>query len=444
MAFDIALPPSWRWIPLKFATTFLNRGTAPDYVDDGQIRVVSQAANQPEGLNWDRTRYHAYSGNPKQLKGYLIPGDILVNSTGTGTLGRVGYFHGAIDDLPCIADGHVTVARTDRTIVNPRFLFYWLASSPFYNYVYAALIVGATNQIELNRERLAGAEVPLPPLDEQRRIADFLDAEVSRIDRVVECRATQFDALSVRYATEISELVTPGIANADLRSEIWPWLPASTATARLGYMARVQSGVTVHEGRKETGDEADYPYLRVANVQGERVDLSEIKQIRIPRIMARASRLQPGDVVMTEANGNPDNLGRGAVWSGEIPNMIHQNHVFAIRVNDRLISPEYLVALLASIHGRRYFRFTSTQVGIATTSSSKVLNFPVPIKSLADQHSVVHDYLRARETYERTVAALDGQRSLLAEHRHALITAAVTGRLDVTTARSTSFESVRP
>ncbi|MFD6803714.1 hypothetical protein ACFWCQ_35605, partial [Streptomyces cyaneofuscatus] len=141
-----------------------------------------------------------------------------------------------------------------------------------------------------------------------------------------------------------------------------------------------------------------------------------------------------GDVVMTEANGNPDNLGRGAVWSGTVANMVHQNHVFAIRVDQNKMIPEYLSALLASNHGRRYFRFTSNQVGIATTSSSKVLAFPVPLLDLARQAAVVAEYRKLRSTITRTRAALTRQTGVLAERRQALITAAVTGQFDVSTA----------
>ncbi|MEU2468493.1 restriction endonuclease subunit S [Streptomyces sp. NPDC012486] len=276
--------------------------------------------------------------------------------------------------------------------------------------------------------------IPLPSMEEQCRIADYLDAEAARIDHLAILRQRQASVLEERYASAVSELTTPDITSGQVRSETWPWLPQSVATARLGYMARVQTGVTVHGGREPGADDAEFPYLRVANVQGEWVDLTEIKTITIPRDMARRSFLHRGDIVMTEANGNPDNLGRGAVWNGEIANMVHQNHVFAIRVDRNKLIPEYLSALLASNHGRRYFRFTSNQVGIATTSSSKVLAFPVPLLDPSQQATVVTEYQKLRTTIMRTRSALTRQLGVLAERRQALITAAVTGQFDVSTA----------
>ncbi|MEV7199544.1 restriction endonuclease subunit S [Streptomyces griseoluteus] len=292
----------------------------------------------------------------------------------------------------------------------------------------------SNTQANLNAEQVGNLALPDPPLETQRRIADFLDAESARIDRLTQLRRTQVATLEQRYITAISELTTPGISTAHRRSAAWPWLPEELATARLGYLARVQSGVTVHGARAEDPEDAVFPYLRVANVQGERVDLTEIKQITIPRPMAMRSMLQPGDVVMTEANGNPDNLGRGAVWHGQVANMVHQNHVFAIRVDREKLIPEYLSALLATSHGRRYFRFTSTQVGIATTSSSKVLDFPVPVRTTSQQAAVVGECDALRLTTDRTRSALTRQLGLLAERRQALITAAVTGQFDVSTA----------
>ncbi|MBP0453535.1 restriction endonuclease subunit S [Kitasatospora sp. RG8] len=292
----------------------------------------------------------------------------------------------------------------------------------------------STTVKHLSSSDVLSERIMLPPLEEQRRIADFLDAETGRIDGLTGMRRRQIDKVAERYSAFLSELVVPGAGAPGARHPLWPWLPASVATARLGYLARVQTGVTVHGARDRSSDDAEYPYLRVANVQGEWLDLSEIKTITIPVAMARRSTLRPGDVVMTEANGNPDNLGRGAVWTGEIAGMVHQNHVFAIRADRRRLIPDYLSALLASSHGRTYFRFTSTQVGIATTSSSKVLDFPVPTLDLRRQREVVKEYEANRATTRQATDALVRQLDLLAERRQALVTAAVTGRLDVSSA----------
>ena len=122
--------------------------------------------------------------------------------------------------------------------------------------------------MELSTEGLATTRVVVPPFDEQGRIADFLDAETARIDSLLHFRREHLALLDERRTSGISELVTPGIASISQPSSLWPWLPASIAMGRLGYCARVQTGVTVHGARERTQDDAEYPYLRVANVQG--------------------------------------------------------------------------------------------------------------------------------------------------------------------------------
>src|SRR5699024_6047514 len=107
------LPAHWDASRLKHVTSFLNRGTAPDYADEGSVRAVSQAANQHGGIDWELTRLHAYNRIPRSLRGYLYPSDIIINSAGTGTLGRVGFFREAPDAVPCMADEHGTIARAN-------------------------------------------------------------------------------------------------------------------------------------------------------------------------------------------------------------------------------------------------------------------------------------------------------------------------------------------
>ncbi|NHD16033.1 MULTISPECIES: hypothetical protein [unclassified Actinopolyspora] len=119
--------------------------------------------------------------------------------------------------------------------------------------------------------------------------------------------------------------------------------------------------------------------------------------------------------------------------------MIHQNHVFAIRPSVDYLVPDYLSVVLASIHGRRYFSHTSSKVGIATTSSSKVLDFPLPLKGIDEQKCVSTEAEKHRSEAEQLSSKSSRQLDLLAERKQALITAAVTGQLDVTTAgRATS------
>lgn len=176
---------------------------------------------------------------------------------------------------------------------------------------------------------------------------------------------------------------------------------------RLKHVSTVQTGVTL-SGEGDLAD-PEWPYLRVANVQVGYVDLSEIKTVRVSLDKAAASMLRPGDVLMTEG-GDIDKLGRGALWRGELPDMLHQNHIFAVRP-DEVLDSEFLVYWLDGLMARTYFRTTAKQTtNLAGTNKWTLGNLPLPVPPLNEQR--------------RTIAYLDRETAridTLIEEQHRLI-----------------------
>lgn len=431
---DIALPDDWNWAPLKVVTTFLNRGTAPDYVDDGSVRAVGQAANQAAGLDWARTRFHDYSGDARQLKGYLIHGDVLINSTGTGTLGRVGYFTGGPDDLPCVADGHVTVARSDKKAVDPRYLYYWLGSRLFYDYIYSALIVGATNQIELNRERLAAAPTAFPALLEQRRIADFLDAEIGKIDTTMAAQQRVRAVLLERRAAGAFEAVTGAeIAQRVVSKLAWAeTLPETWQSVKLGHFARMGSGHTPSRARPEWWQDCTIPWITTGEVSQVRDDRREVLTETGERISevglanSSAEIHAEGTVVLCRTAS----AGYSAVMGADMAT----SQDFVTWTCGPLLDPFYLLWCLRAMRRDLLGR-------LAMGSTHKTIYVPdlqmlrIPLPPIPEQRRIVQCIRTSNAAVDAVVDSIDRQRSLLAERRQALITAAVTGQIDVTTAR---------
>jgi len=127
-------------------------------------------------------------------------------------------------------------------------------------------------------------------------------------------------------------------------------LPDGWQIAPLSQIAKVQTGVAKNSNLE--GDAVSMPYLRVANVQDGRLDLREVKQIRVRSSDVSRCRLQVGDVLFTEG-GDFDKLGRSVVWKGEIPECLHQNHIFAVRTSADALDPYFLTYLAAAAHGRQ-------------------------------------------------------------------------------------------
>lgn len=182
-------------------------------------------------------------------------------------------------------------------------------------------------------------------------------------------------------------------------------------TVRLEKIAKIQTGISKSASRKLT-DPIELPYLRVANVQDGHLDLSEIKTIKTNKDKIERYLLRKGDVLLTEG-GDFDKLGRGTVWAEEIPECLHQNHVFAVRTNPEYLLPEYLSLLTSSDYGKRYFISCSKQsTNLASINSTQLKAFPVLLPSVQTQKLIIHQldkWDRAIEVTENLITAKQKQ-----------------------------------
>ncbi|MFF5307389.1 restriction endonuclease subunit S [Streptomyces sp. NPDC013161] len=164
-------------------------------------------------------------------------------------------------------------------------------------------------------------------------------------------------------------------------------IPGNWSWALLGEIAEVVGGVTKDKKKQSDPTLPEVPYLRVANVQRGRIDLSSIATIRVPESKARQLALMPGDVLLNEG-GDRDKLGRGWIWEGQIPGAIHQNHVFRARIFDNIIHPK-LLSWYAN-NSARWFEANGTQsVNLASISLSKIKQLPVPVPPRAEQYRIL-------------------------------------------------------
>ena len=301
------------------------------------------------------------------------------------------------------------------SMVEPRYLDYLMSSRPFL-LGGESWMIGVAGQKRVPDQWIRDFPILVTDPVKQRAIADYLDIETGRIG-----------ALSSKKRRMIELLDEYDLSLVDDYFE-----HASTdGLARLGYLAEVRSGVTLSGARPTTRDDVTVPYLRVANVQHDRLDLTEVKTVTVDRATARRTALRSGDVLMTEG-GDIDKLGRGTVWRGEIDLCLHQNHVFAVRARTQDLLPDFLALVTRTSYARRYFEMTGVRsTNLASTNSSKVASFRIPFPDLSAQIKLVRSYRDRRRVLQRSRKAIDQQVALLHGHRQALITGAVTGELSI-------------
>ncbi len=201
------LPSSWVWTRLGNIAAYIQRGKSPEYSEGSGIYVVSQRCVQWAGLDLNVAK----EISEESLDGYepyrfLRRDDLLWNSTGTGTIGRIIALAEVPEGLVC--DSHVTVVRCPW--VNARYLQSWLASDDVYGQI-EVLAAGSTNQIEWTAQLATMQLIPLPPLAEQRRIVAKVDELMALCDAL---ERESSDALDV-HQTLVEALLATLVNSAD-------------------------------------------------------------------------------------------------------------------------------------------------------------------------------------------------------------------------------------
>lgn len=249
-------------------------------------------------------------------------------------------------------------------------------------------------QANINLSILKRTEIPLPTLAEQRRIAGILD----KADGLRAKRRETIAKLDQLLQSLFSDLFGDPVTN----DRAW------RDDVKLGDVADIASGIT--KGRRASGSIRSVPYLAVANVQDRHLRLDSIKSIEATEAEIDRYRLLVNDLVLTEG-GDPDKLGRGALWDGSVPDCIHQNHVFRVRVTSKDVDPIFLNWLVGSSRGKRYFLSVAKQTtGIASINMSQLKSFPLlipPIDLQARFSAMVSAFEKRRFQFDESAKALD-------------------------------------
>jgi len=212
---------------------------------------------------------------------------------------------------------------------------------------------------------------PLPPLAEQHRIVEKIDALFSKLDKGVATLQTIRQQLRT-YRQAVLK---------------WAFEGKNTKFVCLYEIADIVGGIT--KGRDLSKHKTTYlPYLRVANVQDGYLDLKDVKEIEIRIDEKDKYLLQNGDVLYTEG-GDKDKLGRGTIWKNEIKECVHQNHIFRARINSEKAIPKYIALFSLTESAKSYFFSKAKQtVNLASINMTVLRSLPIPLPSLREQHTI--------------------------------------------------------
>jgi type I restriction enzyme S subunit len=160
------LPEKWRYRPLGELCLVIKRGVSPSYDDTAEGVVINQKCIRNQKLNLEFAQNHN-TRVPEEK--YLKHADVLINSTGVGTLGRVA----PVDFIPAglTVDSHVTICRADEEQIDPYYLAHTIMNLQSY---FEYIATGSTGQVELGRTIIASTKIVVPEPEMQKRFADIV------------------------------------------------------------------------------------------------------------------------------------------------------------------------------------------------------------------------------------------------------------------------------
>lgn len=313
--------------------------------------------------------------------------------------------------------------------ISPQFVYHFVSSRSF-RHVAEHNMSGAVGQRRVTTPYLSACTIPVPPTAEQHRIVAKIEELFSELDQGVASlkiareqlkvyrqsllknafegkltaawRAAHRDQLETatalqqriarerqaRYQQQLADWQTAGQAGpkpkppkplspltAEELAEL-PELPAGWGWFKLADVADISGGLTKNQKRELLP--MTRPYLRVANVYANRLELNEVHNIGVTESELGRVALEKGDLLIVEGNGSIDQIGRVALWVGQIAGCVHQNHLIKARPLKQ-VAPKFLLYFLMSEIGRKFIvRAASSTSGLHTLSISKVESLFVP------------------------------------------------------------------
>ena len=414
-------PTHWRAKPLKFLCTYNDEVLADSVNDDYEIEYVDiGSVSATEGVT--KTESMVFGKAPSRARRIVRDGDVIISTVRT-YLEAIAPIDNQPENL-VVSTGFVVI-RPSR-ILYKGYAAYCLRASGFIKEVVAQSV--GVSYPAINASDLVNIKVPEPTLDEQQQIANFLDHETAKIDTLIEKQQQLIKLLKEKRQAVISHAVTKGLnPNAPMRDSGVEWLGEVPAHWEV---RRINSLFSESSARARTQDELDYPVLSISIHHG--ISDKELNEEELDRKVQRSEDRSLYKVV--HHNVLAYNMMRA--WQGG----------FGASKLSGLVSPAYVVCQAKTTLDSYYFELTLRTPNAVTELKrfsrgitdfrlrlywDEFKNISVPVPPKNEIEVILESILRINSTYDNLGCVAEKQIGLLRERRTALISAAVTGKIDV-------------
>lgn len=438
------IPSSWSWARLLNVSIYIQRGKSPKYSPIKKYPVIAQKCNQWAGFSIDKAQFI----EPESLSKYAIDRilqdeDLMWNSTGLGTLGRMAVYYAKLNPYElAVADSHVTVIRLFKPFMSPLFFYFYFAN-PTVQSVIEDKSDGSTKQKELSTTTVCNYLVPIPPRNEQTRII----SKVTSLLPVIEKYGTQQEKLDKLNRT-INEQIKKSVLQEAIQGKLVPqiasegtaqelleqikeekqklvkegklkksalndsvifrgddnkyWeksgdnivcideeipfgIPSSWSWCRLGNIASVKGGKRIPVGEKLTTENTGHMYIRVADMKENTVKTDDIHYISESIYQKiKSYTISTEDLYITVA---------GTIGSvGEIPKVFDNANLTenADKIVFKGICKKFLMYCLLSNFVQSQIKKCTTKVGQPKLAIVRIEDLVIPLPPIKEQYRIVH------------------------------------------------------
>ena len=321
--------------------------------------------------------------------------------------------------------GDIFVMRPEFGIFS-RFAFYRFLSKPFIDIVDGSTFGAKMPRVSWNF--IANLPIAVPGNDEQTAIAAYLDSKTTQIDDLISKKQRLIKLLKEERTAIINQAVTKGLnPGAPMKDSGIEWqgeVPEHWEVKRLKHIARITLGKMLTNVDK--GGYHYRPYLRAQNINWEKVNMEDVKKMWFSKDELHQYRLNKNDLLVSEGG----EVGRTSMWDEEIKECYIQNSVHKVTMKSTN-NPFFFLYAFCLFGEKGVFESVASRISIAHLTKEKLKEtvFPVPPN---DEQERISKFISAETTkVDQTTSKIEKQIELLKEFRTALISEAVTGKIDV-------------
>lgn len=364
----------------------------------------------------------------------LGQGDVIItkDSETPDDIGVPAFVKDRLEGVVC--GYHLAMLRMIPGVATGSYLARTLQSA-FLRAQFATSAVGMT-RFGLGKYEIENAIVPKPPMEEQSKIATFLDFQTAAIDALVEEQRRLIELLKEKRQAVISHAITNGLKpDAPMKDSGIEWLgkvPAHWDVKRIKYVLRKLEQGWSPQCESFPAEDGEWAVLKVGCVNGGRFNENENKALPPELTAIPELSIRRGDVLVSRANTR-ELVGSAVVSESDFPHHLLCDKLYRLNVESDLCLPEYLATFLSTPHARGEIELAATGASssMVNIGQSTLTEMFMPLPPIAEQHEIATFITSESAKADELTAAATRAIDLLQERRAALISAAVTGKIDV-------------